>query len=339
MGELLAVCSRESENDLVSAECAHLTGGRPGAYGVARCRTLSHVRDAAYVRSGVRCIARGKTLNHLVQAVAQRRFDARAFRIEHLRLSRTSQIGKHEAVIAVANAIDAAPNLDAPEHRFLLAQQDEGLWFGEIVTEADRTYERHDAKPCRTSSSLPSRMARALVNLVVPSARTILNPCCGTGSILLEAQAVGVEAYGVDWNPRMVAMSRQNLAHFGYGARVELGDARDWRRKGDALIADLPYGRFLHTPEAVIRGVLEAGARLAPVAVYVAAGDISRWLWEAGYGEVEVLRVRKRAGFVRCVHRAQSIGRAAKPFLTAKAQRAQPLTYVRGAVRRCAKAF
>jgi hypothetical protein len=103
----------------------------------------------------------------------------------------------------------------------------------------------------------------------------------------------------------MVAMSRQNLAFFGYPARVELGDARDWRRTGDALIADLPYGRFLHTPEEVIRGILRTGARLAPVAVYVAARDISRWLREAGYGEVQVLRVRKSGTFARYVHRAR----------------------------------
>lgn len=307
MAELLALCSRELENDLVSAECAHLTGGRPDAQGVARCRTLAHVHDAAYVHSGVRCIARGRTLGGLVEAIAQARFEARDFRVEFLRLSKTVPAGKREAIVAVANAIDATPNLDAPEHRFVLGVQDEGFWFGEIVAETDRAYTRHDAKPCRTSSSLPSRVARALVNLVAPTAQTILNPCCGTGSILLEAQAVGVEAYGIDWNPRMVAMSRQNLAHFGHTAEVELGDARDWQRRGNALIADLPYGRFLHTRQEVVRGILQTGARLAPVAVYVAARDVSPWLREAGYEEVEVLRVRKSGGFVRYVHRGQSL--------------------------------
>ena len=239
--------------------------------------------------------------------------DAEAFRVEFLRLSDRIQVGKREAILAIANVLDAAPNLDAPAHRFLLAVEEDGFWFGEIVTEVDRSYAQHDAKPCRTSSSLPSRLARVLVNLVVPEARTILNPCCGTGSILLEAQAIGVTAYGIDWNPRMVTMSRQNLASFGYGAPVELGDARNWHRTGDALVADLPYGRFLHTRQEVILGILEAGARLAPVAVYVAAKDISGWLWEAGYGEVQVLRAPKTAGFVRYIHRARSLVCAPSP--------------------------
>ena len=102
-------------------------------------------------------------------------------------------------------------------------------------------------------------------------------------------------------------MSRQNLTHFGHTAEVELGDARDWQCRGDALIADLPYGRFLHTRQEIILGILQTGARLSPVAVYVAAQDMSPCLQEAGYEKVEVLRVRKSGGFVRYVHRGQSL--------------------------------
>jgi hypothetical protein len=46
--------------------------------------------------------------------------------------------------------------------------------------------------------------------------------------------------------------------------------------------------------------------RLAPLAVFVTAADISPWLQEAGYGKIEVLRVRKGLGFTRYVHRAHS---------------------------------
>ena len=39
--------------------------------------------------------------------------------------------------------------------------------------------------------------------------------------------------------------------------------------------------------------------------IYVAAVDISPWLKEAGYQEIEVLRVSKVAAFTRYIHRVR----------------------------------
>ena len=145
---------------------------------------------------------------------------------------------------------------------------------------------------------------RALINLVRPYAKTILDPCCGTGSILLEAQAMGLDARGGDWNPKMVGMSSRNLVHFGYDAGVELMDARDWPEPSDAIVTDLPYGKGLEASKTVIRGILERARSLAPVAVFVAGSDLTDWLRAVGYKRVELFRVPKYTGFARYVHRA-----------------------------------
>jgi tRNA G10 N-methylase Trm11 len=179
------------------------------------------------------------------------------------------------------------------------------LWLGELLAENARTYQQHDVKPWRTSSSLPSRLARALINLVAPPARTILDPFCGTGSILLEAQAVGLTAYGVDSNPRMVGMSRQNLAHFGYPVLAEIGDALTSSRSADAIITDLPYGRLLEVNVPAIQHAFDHLLQLAPRAVYLAGSDLSASLTLAGYRQVEVLEVRKRHNMSRFVHICQ----------------------------------
>ena len=178
------------------------------------------------------------------------------------------------------------------------------MLFGEVVAETDASYRRHDSKPWTTSSSLDGRFARALVNLV-PTARSVLDPCCGAGSIVLEAAALGLEAHGVDWKPAMVGMTRENLAHFGYAATVVQADSRLHHQVADAIVADLPYGHAIEADEPTIRAILERGAELAPEAVYVARADITLWLRAAGYSEVEVCTVRKRAGFTRWVHVAR----------------------------------
>ena len=303
--EFAAICARSPHNALVAAECANLTSGTPDTDGVALCDSVSHVPRAAYVRAGVRFLARGTTLDELVTAVAASDIPADGFRIDvH---SSVDSLGRshREATVALADALPFYPDLDDPRHRFLVLSTGDDLRFGEVVTECTRSYRQHDAKPRRTSSSLSSRLSRALVNLVTP-ARTLLDPCCGTGSVLLEARALGMQAFGADWNETMVEMARENLAHFDYDATVERADARNYTRTADVIVTDLPYGRSLTADDEVVREILRQGATLAPLAVYVAGERITEWLVDAGYRDVSVYPVFKQAGSARYVHVARS---------------------------------
>ncbi len=306
MNTLLAICARLADNDLIAAECENLTGGRPDSEGIAICQRLDLIPRAAYVTTGLRCLAEGETLGELTNTIARTNTPAEGFRVEFLRLSPRLPVRKPEAILAVANALDANPNLDAPAHRFLVVAREKGFLFGEILAENAHSYQRHADKPYRTSSSMPSRLARALVNLVSPPAQTILDPFCGTGSILLEACAFGLPARGVDSNPKMAGMTRRNLAHFGYSAIVEQGDMIEHHGAADAIVTDLPYGRFLEKMDkASLLPLLAHAAELAPQAVYLTEQDISPWLREAGYRDVQLIHVRKRAGMSRYVHRAR----------------------------------
>ena len=302
--DYLVLCSRVPGNELVAAECEILTGGRPGSDGLAVCSSVERVNQAVYLSSGLHRIAHGTTLQALAAEVTRQSFSAERFRIEYTCLSGRVTEDKQDAILAIADAINGAPDLDHPQRRFLIIVQDDGFILGEILVEVERSYQKHDGKPYRTSSSLPSQLARALVNLVYP-ARTILDPCCGTGSILLEACATGVTAFGMDRNLKMVGMTRRNLLHFGYQAVVQRGDAHLCTQTVEAIVTDLPYGRFLEHDEANIKAILRQIAILAPLGVYLAEQDISAWLQEAGYNKIDVFRVRKRAGMTRFVHRAR----------------------------------
>ncbi|MDA0336142.1 MAG: hypothetical protein O2782_13330 [bacterium] len=203
----LITCTRDYRNELIAAECEALTGGRPNAWGIANGST-DQVLDGAFVKQGVQVLARADGLEQLVSRVAELGLHQDEFRIEWLAAGGPED--RRVATTAIADQIQGRPNLNDPEHRFLLVAEAGGMAFGSVVVEASRDYRKHDRKPCHTPSSLPLRLARCLVNLVPRDVESIADPCCGTGSILLEAAAIGLQARGGDWNPRMVAMSRQN---------------------------------------------------------------------------------------------------------------------------------
>jgi tRNA G10 N-methylase Trm11 len=302
----MITCSRDQRNELIAVECEALTGGRPDAWGIARGR-VDHVHRGAFLKIGMQLLAQADGLEQLVSRVADLALDQDEFRIEWLHAG-SPQDRRWEATIAIADQIHGDPNLTSPRHRFFLVADESRMSFGRVVSEASRTYSKHDRKPCHTPSSLPSQLARCLINLVASDAQSIVDPCCGTGSILLEAASAGLAARGGDWNPRMVAMSRQNAESFGYQIDIGCIDARQWPEAADAVVTDLPYGRGLEVSEKVLRQIISQAHAIAPVAVFVAGADVSQWLTDAGYCFVETYRLLKSRGFSRYIHRARREG-------------------------------
>lgn len=268
------------------------------------CDSIDLVSRAAFVHKGLRIVARAPSLDELIAVVANTAFDAERFRIDLHNPSGRLDMPSLKVAAAVADAISFDPDLENPRHRFIVAVADDELLFGEVMSEADSSYRRQDDKPWTTSSSLNGRFARALVNLV-PDARSILDPCCGAGSIVIEAASLGLDAFGVDWKPAMVGMTRKNLAYLGCDASVVKVDSRTHRQAADAVVTDLPYGYSIDADEQTTRAILARSIENAPIGVFVAAVDFTERLEAAGYVDVEVCTVTKRAGFTRWVHKAR----------------------------------
>ncbi|MBE0697457.1 MAG: methyltransferase domain-containing protein, partial [Anaerolineaceae bacterium] len=304
MNELRVICARFPRNELVSAECLRLAGSLPDSEGVAdHCASLEYVAQSAYLSLGVRCLAEAAALDELAAQVQMLGLTPERFKIEILRIERDPNFSVPDALRCLADALQSYPDLHHPLSRFILVVQERRLWFGEIVATCAHRYRLHDAKPFHTSVSLPSRLARGLVDLVLPSARSVLDPFCGTGTILLEAQAVGLLVHGVDISAKMVRISQDNLAHFGYQGIVEPGNAIQCNQKADAIVTDLPYGRGIKKIEqAENLEILKRLVGLAPQAIYLADEPIPDLLTSAGYQKIDIYCVSKRVGMQRYVH-------------------------------------
>jgi tRNA G10 N-methylase Trm11 len=97
---------------------------------------------------------------------------------------------------------------------------------------------RRTGRSAQVSGPLPATVAAAMVQLAgdaiaVSPGRILLDPCCGAGTILAEAAAVGWTAEGSDIDPAAVEAASQAAA----GVPVELGDARDLLLADDCVSA------------------------------------------------------------------------------------------------------
>jgi len=106
------------------------------------------------------------------------------------------------------------------------------------------------------------RMARTLVNLTLcGEGAMLLDPFCGTGGTLIEAQLLGMETIGSDFDPMMIGGCRENLVKgtlmLSDSTRLPVRDSSI-----DAIATDFPYGQSVcirkeDTMENLYHGALD----------------------------------------------------------------------------------
>lgn len=288
---LTAIPDRLTE--LVAAECIALTGTAPNAHGIAISERRVDVRRGAYLKSCSEILFETASLTELHTNIRSAGLYADDFRVSVVKKPRSLKINSMELARDIGSGIDGNANLTQPKVTFLTVVTDEKIWFGRRLSESDNIWLGHDQRPHVTSSSLPSRLARVLVNLVAHPGDTLLDPCCGTGTIVMSAAHSGIRAIGYDINPRMVGATTKNLQHFGLTADVALDDARHVRGQFDAIATDLPYGINLTKDKFQDAEILANLRTCTQKAAFIDLRDLSKPLNDHGYQIETILDVPK----------------------------------------------
>lgn len=160
------------------------------------------------------------------------------------------------------------------------------------VQNIDEWARRDVGKPSRDLKKglLPPKLARMMVNLAVdfPSSQKvrILDPFCGSGSVLIEALLLGFEAVGLDVDQSQVDASLKNLAYIeeNFGRlpsyRVYCADALKLSQ-----LSDLQPRSFTAVVSEVYLG--------PPLKTEPAVGKQKKWASELGHRYLHFLKESK----------------------------------------------
>jgi tRNA (guanine10-N2)-dimethyltransferase len=108
--------------------------------------------------------------------------------------------------------------------------------------------DRHpNNRPYFHPAALDPKLARLFLNLARAKERdTIVDPFCGSGSILIEASLMEMDAIGLDRDLEMIWGCQRNLDFYTTKAKAIEGDARrieESVERVDAIVTDPPYAR------------------------------------------------------------------------------------------------
>jgi len=101
---------------------------------------------------------------------------------------------------------------------------------------------QHGGRQAERRGALRPTVAAAMVMLAGDPSGVLLDPCCGSGTILAEATSAGWKAEGADIDPSAVQTARHNVPH----AVIRTGDARRLDLPDvsvGACVSNLPFGQ------------------------------------------------------------------------------------------------
>ncbi|MBT0158915.1 hypothetical protein G4O51_02905 [Candidatus Bathyarchaeota archaeon A05DMB-2] len=191
-------------------------------------------------------------------------FEVRVRRIkEHAEMLRTIPLEAKLGKLILRSTPNAKVNLKNPNKTFIGVITSNKLVFGVKQAEIQpKTFSerRPRKKPFFHPSAMPSKLARCMVNLA--RARTgelLLDPFCGTGSVMIEAAFIGCRVLGLDIQRHMIVGCRINLKHFGVDAEgLVIADSRKLPFRGlSCLVTDPPYGRSASTMKSTTKQIVE----------------------------------------------------------------------------------
>ncbi len=169
------------------------------------------------------------------------------------------------AAIIYHNLKNPKVNLKNPETLIVFFEEKNRFYCCTKVWQNNKSFLNRKAhlKPILHPTSLNPRLAKACINLVISkkdyleSKNTekiiLLDPFCGVGGILVEAELMNVSSIGIDLEESMIKAAEENINYYKkeneYKNYTLINNdatkisATELKQKITAIVTDLPYGK------------------------------------------------------------------------------------------------
>jgi tRNA G10 N-methylase Trm11 len=250
-----------------------------------------------FIRDRIDIIFEGNELQDIIEQVKSLRPLTATYRVIYIKTTTGGKVGfeeRRKVEREVALEVPGEPDLKHPELSFGIVKTNEKWVFG-YYHKGEAIWLHHQKKPNGYSTALSTRVARAVANIAVPDPLGIkaIDPCCGIGTVLVEALSMGIDIVGSDVNPLILPGTRENIAHFGYHCEVLFRDIRKVTGKYDVAIIDMPYNLCsVISPQEKLE-LIQSAHSFADKIVIVTIEPMDSIIEQAGFQIVDRCIVKK----------------------------------------------
>lgn len=261
---------------------------------------------SAFIKKRLEIITFSKDYTTLISKIKEKNICIEGFKAEYLVLDndKTEYDQRLRKLKDVGLSIKGNPDYYNPTITYGLCFYKEFWCFG-LLNKNSFDWHKHNKKPRSYSHSINIHIAKALVNIAVNGKKkqTLLDACCGVGTIILEACFAKVDIDGCDINWKVCRDARENLAHFGYTSTIYRSDIKDITKKYDAAIIDLPYNLLSSATDEDTLHIIKSTTNITNRLIIVSIKDIRTLINEANLEILITCSISKRgkSNFARTI--------------------------------------
>lgn len=281
-------CEKD-ERSLCQMEMRFLFGIEPEAQ-ILKSKIDLEPSRSPFFRERIEIMFEGKELSDIIEQVQQMTMLESTFKVIFVKTNDLDKLNKirFEERKSIERElgwnINGEADLMKPEIIFGIVPFG-GLWYFGKYRKSEPIWLRHQKKPREYSTALSTRVARAVANIAVPNPEGIkaIDPCCGIGTVLVEALSMGIDIVGRDINYLAADGARENIAFFNLEGNVKAGPISAITKNYDVAIIDLPYNLYTSITPEDQAAIVKQTRRIADKAVIITIETIDQVIEEAGF--------------------------------------------------------
>lgn len=282
--DLFIINYQMNEENLCALEIKSLFGFKPEKKYFFSDKDINPERSP-FIKSVIKVDFEADSLKELTDKMIFSRVKYDAFKIKYVDAEGNMEFDeKHRIEGVIGDAILGRPSIHNTNVMLGVSRTD-GKWiFGEYIKNTGK-WDVHTKKPNYYCNALSVRVAKAIVNIAASDDLTLklVDPCCGIGTVLIEALSMGIDIEGFDINEKVVEGANDNLSFFGYPEVAVHMDIRDIDKNYDVSIVDLPYGVLSIISRDEQGEIIKNACRISSKMILVSIEDMEKEIIENGF--------------------------------------------------------
>ena len=244
-----------------------------------------------FIKSKIKIIYSDESLDRMVRKIKEDNLSYDDFKVSYVKSEQgdVQYEDRLEATRKIGFVVNGYPDMHKPRNPLAVTKIN-GLWiFGEYERN-DFKWQKHNDKPYSYSNALGLRMARALVNIAMKDNEegTLIDPCCGVGTVVIEALDLGIKVKGCEISKQIAYNARENVEFLGYlRDTIVCYDMHKIKDKYDSAIIDIPYGLFSPVTLEEQKAIIHTARNICEKMVIVTFEDMEKFIVEAGFSVID----------------------------------------------------
>lgn len=250
-----------------------------------------------FIKSKIKIIYSDESLDRMVRKIKEDNLFYDDFKVSYVKSEQgdVQYEDRLEATRKIGFVVNGYPDMHKPRNPLAVTKIN-GLWiFGEYERN-DFKWQKHNDKTYSYSNALGLRMARALVNIAMKDNEegTLIDPCCGVGTVVIEALDLGIKVKGCEISKQIAYNARENVEFLGYlRDTIVCYDMHKIKDKYDSAIIDIPYGLFSPVTLEEQKAIIHTARNICEKMVIVTFEDMEKFIVEAGFSVIDKCVVPK----------------------------------------------